>query len=186
MHYNLKSVRESYGKTKEEFAALLGKSVPCYEIFEIEQEIPCKYIYMLWKLLPDFPIPDDFFHYTSFTLEINMKYRKLKQEDIAKMFNIRQATVSSYFIGDPIPMYELKDIFLANFNPLVVPCVPCKEGNEVKIREIQELNCRGNFVTNKRKRAYKKIRSTSGMTTEEHRQQRVKQREEMLKAVANG
>lgn len=158
MHYDLKRVRESYGLSIPEFAALIGRSPSRYEVFERDGEIPCKHIYMLWKQLPDFPVPDDFFHYTSFTLNINMRYHRLKQVDIAEMFGMRQATVSAYFLGNPIPMYELKDKFLENFNPLIIPCMTYQESvnGEAKLTEIKELDCRGNFVASKRKRKTKK------------------------------
>lgn len=152
MHYNLKPVRESYGMSVEEFAALIGRSPVRYEAYEAENEIPCKFIYMLWKKLPNFPIPDDFFHYTSFALNINMRYHKLKQEDIAKMFGMRQATVSTYFLSKPIPMYELKGKFDKCFNPMIIPCIVCKTDEKGSgIKEITELECRGDFVANRKK-----------------------------------
>lgn len=153
MHYDLKSVRQSYGLREDDFAALIGKTVPRYMSYEIEQEIPCKYIYVLWKKLPNFPIPDDFFHYTSFTLNVNMRYHKLKQEDVAEMFGMRQATISSYLLGTPIPMYELKEKFIKNFSPMIIPCIECKsiEDNQFHLEEITELDCRGDFLANHKK-----------------------------------
>lgn len=160
MRFNLKAVRESYGMSVEEFAALIERSPVRYESYEAEKEIPCKFIYMLWKKLPNFPIPDDFFYYTSFTLNVNMRYHKLKQEEIADMFGMRQATVSSYFMGKPIPMYELKGKFLKNFNPMIIPCLVYKETGDCQphIEEITELECRGDFVANRKKvRSRKKL-----------------------------
>lgn len=179
MHYDLESVRQSYGLCEDDFAALIGKSVSRYISYEIKQEIPCKYVYVLWKKLPNFPIPDDFFHYTSFVLNVNMRYHKLKQEDVAEMFGMRQATISSYFLGTPIPMYELKELFLKNFNPFIIPCIKCKgEDNQYHLEEITELDCRGDFLANKkkvssrRKNTRKKQKKVQTSTNRENRKKK--------------
>ena len=172
MKYDLKTVRESYGMSMSEFAKYAGITEYYYRRYESTGVIPCKYIYALWKSLStsekEFPIPEDFFHYTSTTLIINMAYNRMSQWDVAKLFGTKQSTISSYCCKPPMPMYELKDKFIKAFPNMIIPYT-CNG----KVPEIlQELRIRGNFVANERKREYAKYRKDTGLTVNEHRQLR--------------
>lgn len=164
MKYDLKKVREDYGFTIKEMGNFIGIMPTYYSKYEEEGEIPSKYIYKLWLKLNDFPIPDDFFWYTSFTLMANMKYHKMTQSDIAKMFGFgNQSTISSLFSKN-IPMYELKESF-NKFKPLII-VLQISDDNKDKAMEIdptlrvQELQERGNFIcaAKKKKSRLKKTR----------------------------
>ena len=120
MQFDLKKVREMYGYTQGEFARFMKIGISYYQQYESHCEIPSKYIYTLWKNLKDFPIPDDFFVYTSMTLLTNMQYHKMKQSQICELFGLKaQSTVSNY-LKENVPLYELKDKFQI-FDPLIVP-----------------------------------------------------------------
>lgn len=159
MKFDLKGVRESYGLSVEEFAAYCG-IMPCYYInYENGGEVPCKYIYLLWKNLPDFPLPDDFFYYTSLTLRFNMVYHNMTQIEIAKRFDTMQQTISHYITRGPILMYEMKDKFLSCFNPIIVPyTVENKNGELTDGRLYTDYKATGNFMASERKKQYKYAR----------------------------
>lgn len=160
MKYDLKTVREEYGYTEEEMAHFVDIMPIYYKKYEKEGEIPSKYIYRLWLKLPDFPLPDDFFKYTSFVLKVNMVYHNMTQKQIAEMFDIRnQSTISSLYAKN-IPMYELKEKF-HKFKPFIIPVInidsdmtednvqlfPCKC--------IDSLCIRGNFLATQKKKETK-------------------------------
>ena len=129
MKINLKKIRTQLGKTDEEFAKVLELNIATYDNYEENGELPSKHVYKLWKKYKDFPLPDDFFYYTSYTLYINMKYHNLTQTDIAKLFNICNQSTISYIMQENIPMYELKEEF-NKFNPFIIPKVYKKKGLE--------------------------------------------------------
>lgn len=143
MKFDLKAVRTKYNKTKEEFCELIGISEQSYNKYEKQGEIPSKYLLLLWKNLEDFPLPDDFFLYTSFTMLTNMKYHNMTQKDIAEWFDIsNQSTISGY-MTENIPMYEKKNCF-EKFDPLIIPMIRDSKDNSLK--NITELKPRGNFI----------------------------------------
>lgn len=150
MKYNLKKVRESYKYSQAQMAEFIGVSKGCYRKFEQRGELPSKYVYVYWTKLKDFPLPNDFFWYTSYTLLINMKIHKMKQADVARMFGIpRQSTISNY-LGTNRPMYEKKEYF-DEFDPLYVPVY--KNGDTTAY--ITCLDPRGNFISAEHKRKKK-------------------------------
>ena len=161
MKYDLLNVRKSYGFSMQEMGNFLGIMPNYYSKYEEEGEIPSKYIYKLWLKIKDFPIPNDFFLYTSFTLLVNQKYHGLTQQDLAKMFEISgQSTISS-LLSENIPMYELKDHF-GKFKPFIIPVEVDNQGiigrEEEHFRMIQELSEKGNFVCAERKRKTRQLR----------------------------
>ena len=160
MEFNLKEVREQYGLSEEEFAVLCGISPYYYITYEKENQIPCKYIYLLWKQLPKFPIPDDFFYYTSLTLRFNMVYYNMTQIEIAARFGTLQQTISHYMTKGPLLMYEMKDKFLDCFGRIIVPyVVEPKENGMSKGKLYTDYKVTGNFMaTERRKNALKAVR----------------------------
>lgn len=155
MELALRNIREEYGKTKKEFAELIGMKELFYAAYEERQELPSKYVYQLWKKLPKFPIPDDFFFYTSFVLEVNMKYHNMTQMELAIMFDIaNQSTISGY-LQDNIPMYEKKEYF-QKFEPFVLPTILTKGNNgKYNMKEITDLVPKGNFILVEKRRQQK-------------------------------
>lgn len=121
MKYNLSEVREKYGFTMKAMGEMLGLEQVCYKKYEDIGEIPSKYIYTAWSKDNSFPVPEDFFFYTSFTMEVNMKYHKMTQRQVADAFGIANQTTVSNLMLDNIPMYEKKDTFHEVFSPLIVP-----------------------------------------------------------------
>lgn len=153
-----------YGFSVQEMGRFVGIAPIYYERYEKEGEIPSKYIYRLWLKIKGFPIPDDFFWYTSFTLIVNMKYHKLTQTQIARMFDIQNQSTISSLLSDNIPMYELKEYF-HQFEPLIIPMqaeFDCGKDNAER-HEIQELKPKGNFISVRKKREARK-RSSSQNT----------------------
>ena len=111
MKVDLGVIRESYGMDRASFAKLINIGEIMYSQYEMKSELPSKYVYLYWTKLKNFPIPDDFFLYTSFVLETNMRYHNMTQKQIAKMFDIaNQSTISGY-MQENIPMYEKKEYF---------------------------------------------------------------------------
>lgn len=153
MKYDLKKVRQAYGFSMREMGNFLGFMPIYYSKYEEEGEIPSKYIYKLWLKIDDFPIPDDFFCYTSFTLIVNMKYHKLTQKEVAAMFNISSQSTISTLLTENIPMYELKEYF-NKFDPLIIPVMADKTNKDGNITDncqlIHRLSVKGNFVRAKR------------------------------------
>lgn len=151
MQYNLAQTRLLYKKTRKNFCDIIGISEQTYSKFERSGEIPSKYLFILWEKLEDFPLPEDFFLYTSFTMQINMKYHNMTQTDIAKMFNIsNQSTISGY-MSQNIPMYEKKEIF-EQFQPFVVPMIKEISDGKTELKNITELKPKGNFVLIKKEK----------------------------------
>lgn len=157
MKIELAEIRKSYGMDKAEFAALINMKEFFYSQYEQRQELPSKYVYMLWTKLKDFPIPDDFFFYTSFVLEVNMRYHHLTQSEVAKFFDIAtQSTISGY-LKENIPMYEKKEYFL-KFKPFIMPSILLTDDNETKMKEITDLQAKGNFILVEKRRMQKERR----------------------------
>ena len=154
MEIALKAVREKYGLEKADFAEIIGITELFYSQYEEKKELPSKYVYKLWKNLKDFPIPDDFFFYTSFTMEINMKYHHMTQKQIADHFDIaNQSTISGY-LKDNIPMYEKKEYFL-KFEPFILPSILVAGKDGYVKKEITDLQAKGNFILVEKRRLQK-------------------------------
>ena len=136
MQFELKEVRENFGMTTKEFAKRVGISEPYYKQYEENGEIPCKYIYELWKSFDEekkkFPVPHDFFHYTSLTLWVNMSYHRMREVDVAEKMGIRQTTVSKIVSEEPRPLYDLKEAFHAIFPVVLIPSVYDKKKEDWK------------------------------------------------------
>lgn len=144
MKFDLYNVRVAkYNYSMREFAKCAGVGMKYYSDYEKKGEIPSKYIYNLWSRLPDFPIPDDFFYYTSTTLLVNMKYHHYSQEKIKELFNLRTQAVISKYINEKYPMYEKKECFKAAFQPLIIPFILSEEGNQDKFYQITDLIPKG-------------------------------------------
>lgn len=144
MKFDLYDVRvNKYKYTIEKFAKFAGIGKAYYAKYEKEGEIPSKYIFNLWTRLPDFPIPNDFFYYTSVTLLVNMKYHRLSQKEIAELFGLEtQASVSKYTNGQ-YPMYEKKECFKNVFDPLIIPFILNEDEEMDKFYPITDLSPRG-------------------------------------------
>ena len=154
MKLDIRAIRKSYGMNKNAFASIIGIKELSYSEYETRNELPSKYVYLLWKSLENFPIPDDFFYYTSFVLEINMCYHHLTQTQVAKMFDIaNQSTISGY-LKENIPMYEKKDYFL-KFDPFIIPEILQTDSKEFKKEMITELIAKGNFILVEKRRQQK-------------------------------
>lgn len=158
MNIDLEKIRKSYGMDRSSFAELIDMKELFYSQYEQRKELPSKYVYVLWTKLKDFPIPDDFFFYTSFVLEVNMKYHHMTQMEVAKMFDIaNQSTISGY-LTENIPMYEKKDYFL-KFEPFIMPSILQHESDNKKtLKEITDLTAKGNFILVEKRRLQKETR----------------------------
>lgn len=148
MLINLKEAREAINISEKEAARAAGLNPSFYKKFEEKNEIPSKYVYNIWKEYNDYPIPGDFFYYTSYTLQANMAYYHITQMDLAKMFGYASQGVISRILADNVPMYEKKDVFLKNFRPLIVPLYKKEDG---RFAYITTLTARGNFMRNSKK-----------------------------------
>ncbi len=155
MKISLKEIRNSYSLTKAEFADIIGITELFYAQYEQKSELPSKYVYTLWTKLKDFPIPEDFFFYTSFTLEINMKYHHMTQKQVADLFDIaNQSTISGYLRYN-IPMYEKKEYFW-KFDPFIVPSILDSDDDGGFVTEkITDLEAKGNFILVEKRRLQK-------------------------------
>ena len=109
MKYNLKEVRKKYGFSMQEMGKFIGIMPTYYSKYEEEGEIPSKYIYRLWLKISDFPVPDDFFCYTSFirmllckvtlTGKIHLKSQNLWPQQYLLFFcNLLKASLISWFL----------------------------------------------------------------------------------------
>ncbi len=140
--------------SKAQFAEIIGITELFYSEYEKKDELPSKYVYLLWKNLKDFPIPKDFFFYTSFTLKVNMDYHHLTQKKIADLFEIaNQSTISGY-LQENIPMYEKKEYFW-KFDPFILPSIIVPDKDEYITREITDLQAKGNFILVEKRRLQK-------------------------------
>ncbi len=154
MNIELRKIRESYGMTKASFAEIIGITDLFYSQYEQKCELPSKYVYLLWRSLKDFPLPKDFFFYTSFALEVNMKYHHMTQKQVAEMFDIaNQSTISGY-LRDNIPMYEKKDYFW-KFDPFILPSILVSGNGKYTTKEITDLEAKGNFILVEKRRLQK-------------------------------
>lgn len=154
MEIDIRSIRESYGLEVSEFADRIGlKPAFYYYHYETKNELPSKYVYRLWRNLDNFPLPEDFFHYTSFVLLVNMHYHHMTQKDVAKMFDIPSQPTLSGYMQYNIPMYEKKEYFL-RFDPFIVPFIVPRELGE-SMQKITELAERGNFMPRRKKNKIK-------------------------------
>lgn len=155
MRIELKKARTKLGISIEEIAKAADISESFYKQYEDKNEIPCKYVYNIWKKYPDFPIPEDFFYYTSFTLQTNMTFHHVSQDKLAKIFGYSSQGVMSRILSDNIPMYEMKDMFLEAFDPLIVPL---KKNEEGYLRYMTDLVAKGNFMHGNKKKKKHYIR----------------------------
>ncbi|MCR4902067.1 MAG: DNA-binding protein [Butyrivibrio sp.] len=154
MEISLKKIRESYSLSKSEFADIIGITELFYSQYEQKDELPSKYVYLLWQNLKEFPIPNDFFFYTSFALEVNMKYHHMTQKQVAELFEIaNQSTISGY-LQDNIPMYEKKEYFW-KFNPFILPSILLPGKEKYTTKEITDLQAKGNFILVEKRRLQK-------------------------------
>lgn len=151
MQFNLKKSREALGLTCDDISKAAGICLSFYKQYESQNRIPCKYVYNIWKAYPEYPLPEDFFYYTSFTLQTNMIYHNMTQTEIAKKFGFSSQGIISKFLADNIPMYELKGLFLETFDPVIIPLKRFENG---ELGCIKDLVPRGNFMkrTVKRKK----------------------------------
>lgn len=150
MELDLKKIRKSYGMSAKEFAALINMTQQFYLQYESRKELPSKYAYIFWKKLDNFPLPQDFFYYTSFTLQVNMRYHHMTQKDAAAMFDIASQTTLSIYMQDNIPMYEKKQYF-EKFDPFILPLKLEKNNME----EITDLTAKGNLIISAKKKQNK-------------------------------
>ncbi len=165
MQISLNKIRKNYGMTKAAFAKIIGITELFYSRYEQKSELPSKYVYLLWKELDNFPLPADFFFYTSFTLKVNMHYHHMNQKQVAKLFEVaNQSTISGY-LQDNIPMYEKKEYFW-KFDPFIIPTVLTSENDEFIKQEITDLQAKGNFILVEKRRLQKIERLCKGNNNE--------------------
>ena len=136
MQFDLKKGREKINKRASEIAKAAGIGESFYRKYEKENMIPCKYIYKIWKKYPEYPIPEDFFYYTSYSLQCNLTYHNLTQKDAAKILGLSGQPIISKYLSKNIPMYEYKEAFLKSFVPFIVPYIKEKDGTLKCINEL--------------------------------------------------
>ncbi len=143
MKFDIKKVRtEQYNMSLRKFAGYCGIGPAYYKKHEEAGDIPSKYIYTLWRRLPNFPLPHDFFFFTSWSLQLNMNLHSMTQTQIAEMFGFRTQALVSKYMSENIPMYEMKEIFL-KFKPFYAP-VEYKQASEgFRLLPIYELTPKG-------------------------------------------
>lgn len=161
MQIDVKTIRKERGMTSRAFAQVIGISESIYTRYEAKKELPSKYVFSLWQEIKDFPIPEDFFYYTSYTLYVNMKYHKMTQKEAAVFFDIANQSTMSVFLQDNIPMYEKKDYFL-KFDPFIIPQIAEDNGSQYMFKPITDLKAKGNFILAE-KRRIQKIRKMEEM-----------------------
>lgn len=154
MQIDVKTIRKNYGLTAHMFAQAIGISDSIYARYEANKELPSKYVFSLWQKFDDFPLPDDFFYYTSYTLYINMKYHKMTQKEAAVFFDIANQSTMSMFLQENIPMYEKKDYFL-KFDPFIIPQIAEENGGQYMFKSITDLKAKGNFMLAEKRRIQK-------------------------------
>jgi len=145
MNFDMYSTRKYLGYTQQYLADCAGVGRSYFSDYERRGVIPSKYLYKLWKKLPDFPIPDDFFFFTSTTLKMNMVYHNISQIEVKDHFGLKsQATISGW-LREPMPLYEYKDAFKTLFIPLIVPFELKEENNGKKrfmyLTDLGEKGC---------------------------------------------
>lgn len=148
MKIDLRAIREELGLPARTVTRAMGLTASFYYHCEKKKEIPCRYVYKAWCEIPEYPIPDDFFYYTSYVLMCNMKYHSLRQKEIAEKFNMSSQGRISDLMKENVPMYELKEEFISTFNPLIVPF---KIGEDGRKHLITELVPKMNFSTRRRR-----------------------------------
>ena len=80
-------------------------------------------------------------------------------------------------------MYEMKDKFLAAFNPMIMPMqIDFGEDGTPSYMIMNNLTENGNFLSAKRKKIYKIQRQKLGLSTAEHKRIRNKNKSILLKA----
>ncbi len=142
MKFELRKARKALGVSAADIAKASGIVESFYRKYEKDGCIPSKYIYKIWKEYPDYPIPEDFFWYTSYTLQCNLTYHGLTQTDAAKILGLSGQPVISKYLSENIPMYEYKDKFNKYFDPLIVPF---KQNIDGSLKYITELVPAGNL-----------------------------------------
>lgn len=142
MIFDLKKARKELGISAEDIAKAAGIVESFYRKYEKEGAIPSKYIYKIWQQYPKYPLPDDFFWYTSYSLQCNLTYHDLTQKDAARILGLSGQPVISKYLSANIPMYEYKEEFRKNFDPLIIPV---KKGSDGSIKYITELTPAGGF-----------------------------------------
>ena len=142
MFCDLKKYRTEHGLSISEMADIAEMSEKHYESCEEKSNAPCKYIYKIYSKRDDFPIPEDFFYFTSYTLKCNMKYHKISQERTAELFGYSNQSTISSILSENIPMYEMKEKFGEIFDPLIIP-LKMQDGD---LLPITELTPKGNFM----------------------------------------
>lgn len=175
MKYDLKYTRELLGLSLEDVSKYIGLGTVYCEKYENLGDLPSKYVYLLWKRVPGVPIPEDFFYFTSYTLEINMKYHKLKQIDIRDKFHLQNQSIVSKYMAENIPMYEMKDYFLENFHPFIIPLEMKYEKKQINYYPITEMEPKYNVTESYHKMAKRrgeKIKAAKAKKKQEQEQQK--------------
>ena len=181
MKYDLKKTMELLDLTFDDVSKYLGIEAPYCRKYAKLGELPSKHVYVLWKRLPGTPIPEDFFYYTSYTLQINMKYHDLKQIDIRDMFHFKNQSTVSKYMSENIPMYEMKELFIENFDPLIVPLEIKYNENNINFYPITDLVSKCNVMESFRKMAIergKKVKATKDRKKAEASKNSIKENED--------
>ena len=148
MEFNLRKARESIGLSAKDAARAAGITESFYRKNEKDRKLPCKYLYKIWKEYPEYPLPADFFWYTSFTLKCNLNYHNITQKEAAKILQVSSQALVSKYLSTNIPMYEYKEIFDEAFVPLIVPMV---EKNNGSLKYMTDLEPAGNLMMRHKK-----------------------------------
>ena len=156
MKYDLRHTREILELSLEDVSKYIGIGTTYCERYELLGELPSKYVYLLWKRVPGVPIPEDFFYYTSYTLKVNMDYHGLKQVDIRDRFHLQNQSIVSKYLAENIPLYEMKEYFVENFSPFIVPFEMRYRDGGMDYYPITELVPRYNVTENFRKMAIRR------------------------------
>jgi len=175
MEFDLKTAREKYCLSCKEMGDKMGLQEIFYKKYEISGEVPSKYILKLWQELEDFPIPEDFFYYTSFTLVVNLKYHHMKQQDAADAFGYSNQSTISNFVQENIPMYEKKKEFIETFKPLIVPFEIADYEVSTIPQSMTELCAKGNLMLADIRKQMKEERNKLNIDMKEQKRRRQKE-----------
>lgn len=119
MNIDLRQIRLKHKLSCMQMAKIAEVSESHYRNYELSGAMPSQHVYLLWTRLSAFPLPVDFFCYTSKTLAMNMKYHHISSKEIVDAFSLGTSSKLNKLLVEDVPMYEQKELF-SMFNPLIV------------------------------------------------------------------
>lgn len=129
---NINDRRKELGLSVQQVADALHISKQHFFNICNRGEVDVGLVEPLCKLLK-FTLPEDFYWYTGYTLEINRRFQKLKQEQVAELFGFTTPRLRKIAMSDNL--YDYKEKFHEVFKPMIFPAI--KVFDEIKVLEIK-------------------------------------------------